>query len=291
MLGRLWRAPEAGKWPVNSGPYDRHPALGCSYPVPGILEIVLEGPGLNSIDAEMHRDLATIWTTIDEDPAASVVVVRGAGKGFSAGGQYGLLESMMHSYESRTRVMREARQLVYNMVDCSKPVIAAVHGPVIGAGLAVAVLADICIASRSAVILDGHTRLGVAAGDHAVISWPILVGLAKAKYYLLTNDVLTGEEAARIGLVARAVEEADVVATAMTVARRILEQSADATRWTKQTLNHWLRAMAPAFDASLALEFYGFGGPDPVEGLAALRDNRSPGFGEPAEGDASGRRA
>jgi enoyl-CoA hydratase len=91
--------------------------------------------------------------------------------------------------------------------------------------------------------------------------------------------------------VARAVEEADVVATAMTVARRILEQSADATRWTKQTLNHWLRAMAPAFDASLALEFYGFGGPDPVEGLAGLRDNRSPSFGEPAEGDASGRRA
>ena len=77
--------------------------------------------------------------------------------------------------------MREARQLVYNLVDCSKPVIAAVHGPVVGAGLAVAVLADVCIASKSAVILDGHTRLGVAAGDHAVISWPIMVGLAKVK--------------------------------------------------------------------------------------------------------------
>jgi enoyl-CoA hydratase len=274
---------------VNSERYERFPSLRCSYSAPGILEIVLDGPGLNSIDAEMHRDLAAIWTTIDQDPAASVVVVRGAGKGFSSGGQFALLESMMNSYESRTRVMREARQLVYNLVDCSKPVIAAVHGPVVGAGLAVAVLADICIASKSAVILDGHTRLGVTAGDHAVISWPIMVGLAKAKYYLLTNDVLTGEEAERIGLVAKAVEEADVLATATAVAQRVLEQGPDATRWTKQSLNHWLRAMAPAFDASLALEFYGFGGPDPIEGLAALRDNRLPRFGGPVgEGD-SGR--
>jgi len=259
---------------MNIAPYDDFPSLQCSYPERGILEIVLEGPGLNSVGPQLHLDLATIWPVVDDDPEASVVVIRGAGKGFSAGGNFDLLESMIDSFESRTRLMREARQLVYNLIDCSKPVISAIHGPVVGAGLAVAILADVSIAAKSAMILDGHTRLGVAAGDHAVISWPALAGLAKAKYYLLTNEPLTGEEAERIGLVSRAVDDADVVSTAMDVARRILSQSPSAIRWTKQCLNHWFRVMGPSFDASLALEFYGFGGPDPREGLAALREKR-----------------
>ena len=108
---------------------------------------------------------------------------------------------MINDYGVRTRVMREARDLVYNVINCSKPIVSAIHGPAVGAGLVAALLADVSIAGRTARIIDGHTRLGVAAGDHAAICWPLLCGMAKAKYYLLTCEPLTGEEAERIGLI------------------------------------------------------------------------------------------
>ena len=88
--------------------------------------------------------------------------------------------------------MREARDLVYNVLNCSKPIVSAIHGPAVGAGLVVGMLADVSVVARTARIIDGHTRLGVAAGDHAAICWPLLCGMAKAKYYLLTCETLTG---------------------------------------------------------------------------------------------------
>jgi enoyl-CoA hydratase len=180
-------------------------------------------------------------------------------------------------------VLREARDLVLNVVSCSKPIVSAIHGPAVGAGLVVALLADVSVAARSARIIDGHTRLGVAAGDHAAICWPLLCGMAKAKYYLLTCETLTGDEAERIGLVSLCVDDDAVGERALDVARTLAVGAQSAIRWTKHALNHWYRVMAPAFDASLAYEFYGFGGPDAAEGLAALRDKRSPEFRGPTE--------
>ncbi|OHV29874.1 MULTISPECIES: enoyl-CoA hydratase/isomerase family protein [Pseudofrankia] len=254
--------------------YTDFPSLRLERPEPGVLELVFDGPGLNAVSPRMHRDLAEVWRVVDRDPDTQVVVVRGEGRGFSAGGRFDLLADMTGDYATRTRVMREARDLVYNVINCSKPIVSAIHGPAVGAGLVVGVLADVSIAARTARILDGHTRLGVAAGDHAVISWPILAGMAKAKYYLLTNDTLTGAEAERIGLVSLAVDEADLRDTALGVARKLMAVSPSAVRWTKYALNNWYRAMGPSFDASLALEFYGFGGPDPVEGMAAIQEKR-----------------
>ena len=144
--------------------------------------------------------------------------------------------------------------------------------------LAVALLADVAVASRTAKILDGHTRLGVAAGDHAVIIWPLLCGLAKARYYLLTNKPLSGEEAERIGLVAVCVDDGEVVTTASEVAEELARGSATAMRWTKHALNNWLRMAGPSFDASLALEFLGFRLSDARAGLAAVRAKRPPGI-------------
>ena len=164
------------------------------------------------------------------------------------------------------------------MINCSKPVVSAIHGPAVGADLAVALLADISVAARTARIVDGHTRLGVAAGDHAVINWPLLCGMAKAKYYLLTCDVLTGEEAERIGLVSLAVDDDQVHDRAMEVARTLAAGSPSAVQFTKLALNNWYRAMGPSFDASLALEFYGFGLDDVREGVAAHREKRPPRF-------------
>jgi enoyl-CoA hydratase len=178
-------------------------------------------------------------------------------------------------------VMREARDLVFNVINCSKPLVSAMHGAAVGAGLVAALLADVSVVGRTARIIDGHTRLGVAAGDHAAICWPLLCGMAKAKYYLLTCDTLTGEEAERIGLVSLCVDDDQVHDTALDVATRLSEGAQSAIRFTKHTLNHWYRAQSAIFDASLAYEFYGFGGPDVREGLASHREKRPPKFDQP----------
>jgi enoyl-CoA hydratase len=263
--------------------YADFPSLRFERPEPGILRIVLDAPGLNSVGPRMHRDLADVWLAVDRDPETRVVILRGAGKAFSAGGSFELIDAMMSDYAMRTRVLREARDIVKNVIDCSKPIVSAMHGPAVGAGLVCGLLADVSIATRKARIIDGHTRLGVAAGDHAAICWPLLCGMAKAKYYLLTCDALTGEEAERIGLISLVVDDEEQLhAKALAVAQQLAGGAQSAIRWTKHTLNHWYRAMAPAFDASLALEFYGFGGPDAAEGLAAHREKRAPRFTGPA---------
>jgi enoyl-CoA hydratase len=246
-----------------------------SEPEPGILELVLSNPArLNAADERMHRDLALVWRTIDIDDAVRAVLVRGAGDHFSAGGDFAMIERMITDEATLVRVWKEASDLVYNLVNCSKPTVSAIRGTAVGAGLAVALLADISIAGRGAKIIDGHTRLGVAAGDHSVIIWPLLCGLAKARYYLLLNEPLSGEEAERIGLVARCVEDEQVYPTALDVARRLARGSATAMRWTKHALNNWLRLAGPSFDASLALEFLGFRLSDAREGLEAVKSRR-----------------
>ena len=117
----------------------------------------------------------TSGSTVDRDPDVRVAILQGAGKGFSAGGSFELLDGIINDYATRTRVMREARDLVCNVINCSKPIVSAIHGPAVGAGLVAGLLADVSIVGRTARIIDGHTRLGVAAGDHAAICWPLLV--------------------------------------------------------------------------------------------------------------------
>lgn len=248
-------------------------------PEPGILEIVLNNPGrLNAADAAMHGELARVWGDVDRDPDTRVALIRGAGEAFSAGGDLDLVEEMTLDYETRIRVWREARDLVYGMIECSTPVVSAIRGPAVGAGLVCALLADISVAAKSARLIDGHTRLGVAAGDHAAIVWPLLCGMAKAKYYLLLCEAVSGEEAERIGLVSLAVDDEAVLETAYGVARKLARGAPSAIRWTKHALNNWLRLAGPTFDASLALEFLGFGGPEVREGLASLKEKRRPDF-------------
>lgn len=248
-------------------------------PEPGLLEIVLSNPNrLNSVDAETHTELTRIWRDIDGDHDISVVLVRGEGSAFSAGGDFDLVEAIMRDEATRIRVWKEARDLVYNVINCSKPVVSAIEGPAVGAGLAVALLADISVAGRSARLVDGHTRLGVAAGDHAAIVWPLLIGMARAKYYLLLNEPVSGEEAARIGLVSLAVDDGKAYDTALGIARRLMRGAPTAIRWTKYALNNWLRMAGPIFDASTALEFLGFTGSEAEEGLRSLREKRPPQF-------------
>ncbi len=245
----------------------------------GILEIVMGAPGkLSTADEVLHRELAEIWRDVDADPQTRVAVLRGEGKGFSGGGDLAMVEDLTNDFDARCRVWREARDLVYNLINCSKPIVSAMHGPAVGAGLVAGLLADISIAAKTARIIDGHTRLGVAAGDHAAIAWPLLCGMAKAKYYLLLCETVSGEEAERIGLVSLAVDEAELAPRAFEVAQRLAAGAQSAIRWTKHALNNWLRLAGPTFDTSLALEFLGFTGPDVREGIASLRAKRAPNF-------------
>jgi enoyl-CoA hydratase len=258
---------------------EQYRRLKFAQPSEGVLELVLSNPGrLNAADSQMHRELAYVWREIDADESIGAVLVRGEGGAFSSGGDFEMIEEMIRDYQALLRVWKEARDLVYGVVNCSKPIVAAIEGPAVGAGLAVALLADISVAGRTARIVDGHVRLGVAAGDHAVMVWPLLCGLSKAKYYLLLNESLSGEEAERIGLVSRCVEDNEVYSQALTIAQKLTQGSPTAIRFSKYALNNWLRMMGPNFDTSLALEFLAFMGPDAREGLASLKEKRRPKF-------------
>jgi enoyl-CoA hydratase len=250
--------------------FERHQA--------GVLEVIFDAPNLNAVDEQAHSQIPRLWPVIDQDPEVRAVIVRGAGRAFSAGGSFELIDVQIEDYRVRMRVMRESRDLFYNIINCSKPIVSAIHGPAVGAGLVVALMADISIAAKNARIIDGHTRLGVAAGDHAAMVWPLLCGMAKAKYLLLTCREISGEDAERAGLVSLSVDEEDLLPTAREIASQLSGGAQEAIRWTKYSLNQWYRQNSAIFDASLGLEFLGFGGPDVVEGVAAHRERRAPTF-------------
>ena len=175
--------------------FDHHPD--------GVLLATLNRPEvMNATNARLHWELTKVWQVVDSDPTVKVVVVTGAGdRAFSAGGDLALVEEMVGDADRVAKVMKEASDIVYNMLACEKPIVTAINGTAVGAGLAVALLADVSIISEKARLTDGHTRFGVSAGDHAAIVWPLMCGPAKAKYYLMTADFIDGPEAERIGLV------------------------------------------------------------------------------------------
>src|SRR5207342_3097862 len=241
--------------------------------------ITLSNPGkLNATDAAMHAELATIFVDIHNSPEVRAVVITGEGTAFSAGGDLDWISLQVGDHRRTMAAMREGGDIVRTMIECDTPIISAINGVAVGAGLAVALLADISIINQDTKFTDGHIRIGVVAGDHAVAIWPLLCGMAKAKYYLMTSDFIDGREAERIGLVSKAVPAGDVMTTALDVAEKLAAGSVDATRMTKRAFNHWIRQSLPNFEASLAYEMLNFLGPDAAEGLAALKEKRSPDF-------------
>lgn len=243
----------------------------------GILEVTFDAPRrANALDAQAHRELTHLWPDAEADPRVRVVVLKGRGGNFCAGGDLDWIQSFVDDEAARLEGLREARQLVLHMTNFSKPTVSAVRGYAVGAGLVAALMSDISVVAKNATLMDGHTRIGVAAGDHAALLWPVLCGLAKAKYYLFTNDPLSGEEAERIGLVSLAVDDVDTVATALRVARKLARNAPNAISWTKQALNAWLASASPVLDSAIAHEFIGFGTAEGREGVAALREKRRP---------------
>jgi enoyl-CoA hydratase len=246
----------------------------------GVLLITLNKPEiLNGADEVMHAELARVWLEVSQDDDISVAVVTGAGRAFCAGGDLAMVERTAGDYDRVAHLLGEMSDLVDNIISCRKPIVSAINGAAVGAGLAVALLADISVCANDARLGDGHVRLGAAAGDHAAIIWPLLCGMAKAKYYLLTGELLTGAEAERIGLVSKALPRAEVLPEALRIAEGLATGPQLAIRLTKRAMNGWLRTAGPIFDQSAAYEMLTFLGPDVAEGTAALRAKRPPRFG------------
>jgi enoyl-CoA hydratase len=246
---------------------------------PGILLVILNRPEvLNAANARLHTEFVNLWQTIDQDPTVRVAVITGAGTSFSAGGDFKLVEEAYQNFEEVARILDEARDLVYNLLNCSKPIVSAINGAAVGAGLVIALLADISIAAESARLGDGHVRMGVAAGDHAVMIWPLLCGLAKARYYLLSGSFVAGREAERIGLVSLCVPDEELMPKALEVATTLANGPRYAIKFTKRALNQWLLQAGPIFDHSLALEMLGFFSEDMRAGVEALRNKQAPQF-------------
>jgi enoyl-CoA hydratase len=261
-------------------PYDDYERLRFERRDGGVLLITIDRPErLNATDERLHSELARVWRDLARDSETGAAVVTGAGKAFSAGGDLEMVERMSGDYRRVAAMAGEAAELVLSMIDCETPIVSAINGTAVGAGLAVALMADISVIGENVRLTDGHLRLGVGAGDHAVLVWPLLCGMAKAKYYLLTADFIDGREAERTGLVSRCVPDARVLEEALEIAGRVAAGPRQAARWTKRTLNHWLRSALPAFDASVAYEMLAFMGEDVREGASALRERREPRFG------------
>ncbi|MGH7896453.1 MAG: enoyl-CoA hydratase/isomerase family protein [Candidatus Binatia bacterium] len=259
--------------------YDEYQHLTFDLKPNGVLLVTLNRPEvMNAANARLHWELTQIWKTADEDPEVRVILVTGAGKAFSAGGDIEMIEHMAGNPPAVMQAMREAADIVYNMTNLDKPIVSAINGVAVGAGLAVALMADISIMSETARITDGHLRLGVGAGDHAAIIWPLLCGMAKAKYYLLTADFIDGKEAERIGLVSLCAPPDQLMSKAWEVADKLAAGAQPALRWTKRALNNWLRVAGPIFDASLAFEMLNFLGEDVREGITGIKEKRPPKF-------------
>ena len=247
----------------------------------GVLLLTINRPEvMNATNARLHWELTKIWAVIEEDESTKIVVVTGAGdRAFSAGGDLEWVSGMVGNAKALEGVRREAADLVYNIINFEKPIISAINGVAVGAGLVVAMLADISIISKEkGKFTDGHVKLGVAAGDHAAIIWPLLCGMAKAKYYLMTADFVTGEEAERIGMVSLCVPHEELMDKALSVASKLARGSQPAIKGTKKTLNGWMQMASPIFEASLREEMLNFLGDDAKEGVAAIREKRAPNF-------------
>ncbi|MDO6441431.1 enoyl-CoA hydratase/isomerase family protein [Marinobacter sp. 2_MG-2023] len=246
-----------------------------------LLTITLNQPEtLNAVGEVMHEELANVFYDAAVDPHSDVIVLTGAGRAFSAGGDVDLFEEMIQSPEVFEKIGYEAKRIVYSILDCEKPIIAKVNGHATGLGATIALLSDVIFASERAKIGDPHVRMGFVAGDGGAGLWPQLIGFARAKEYLLTGDLMTAQQAAQIGLINYAVPEGELDEAVEKFADRMLSGATKAIRWTKTAVNIELkRVLHSTMDASVAMEALSNITLDHKEAVQAFKEKREPLFG------------
>ncbi len=234
--------------------------------------------GLNAVDGALHHDLAELMRTLRAESQARAVLLTGAGKAFSAGGDFSWFPTL-RSVERLAALHREAKQLVWDLLDIPIPVVCGLNGPAVGLGASIALLCDVIVMADTATVVDPHVRVGIVAGDGGAAIWPLLAGPAIAKQYLLTGDPVPAAEAHRLGLVNEVVPAAEVPARAMAWARRLAGGAPLALQYTKAAVNQQVkRALLESFDLSTAFELTTFLSDDHREALDALAAKRTPNF-------------
>ena len=238
-----------------------------------ILRITMNRPDkLNAAGERGHGEQGRIWKDFDADPDMNVAIITGAGRAFAAGGD------MAEGRGSIQADIRDGRAIVRNMLACRKPIISAINGVAVGGGLAVALCADITIASDRALLIDGHIKIGMVAGDHAALVWPLSMGMARAKYNLLLCERITGQEAADMGLVARCVPHEELLPVVEDIAARLARGPQFALQGTKAALNGWYQQNIAIFEHSLYAEALSQTLPDAEVGVAAVLKHEEPAF-------------
>jgi enoyl-CoA hydratase len=245
-----------------------------------ILTITLNSPEtLNAFTGPMHNSMSRIWDDVTDDPDVHVVVLTGAGRAFSAGGDLIAMQKKIDDPDLWDAGMPEARRIVFRLLECDKPIIARVNAHAVGLGATVALLCDIIIAADHAKIGDPHVNAGLVAGDGGALIWPQLVGFARAKEYLFTGDLMTTAEAERIGLINHAVPAEQLDDKVYGLARRLAGGAMKSIRWTKQAINVPLRQLAHSMmDLGLSLETQSNLSKDHQEAVSAFAQKRKPGF-------------
>lgn len=245
-----------------------------------VLTITLNDPdSLNAFNQAMHFSMTRIWDDVNDDPDVHVVVLTGAGRAFSAGGNVIAMQQKIDKPELFDDTAIEAKRIVFRMLECDKPIIARVNGHAVGLGATVALLCDIIIASENAKIGDPHVNAGLVAGDGGALIWPQLIGYARAKEYLLTGDLMTATEAERIGLINHVVSAEELDDKVYGLANRLAAGAVKSIRWTKQTINIPLRQLAHSMmDLSLGLETQSNLTEDHQEAVSAFANKRKPSF-------------
>lgn len=243
-----------------------------------VLTLILNRPDtLNAVNAATHGELTRIFDDAADDADSDVVVLTGAGRAFSSGGDIPWMQTMIDGGFGQTA--REAKRIIMSLLDCDKPVIAKVNGHATGFGATLALFCDVIFAAESARIGDPHVNVGFTAGDGGAVIWPQLIGYARAKEYLMTGDLMTATEAARIGLINHAVPAGELDARVDAFADRLASGAPVAIRTTKASVNIGLKQLAATvMDACLAHETLSNATADHQEAVNAFREGRKPIF-------------
>ncbi|GAA4742293.1 enoyl-CoA hydratase/isomerase family protein [Nocardioides endophyticus] len=246
----------------------------------GIATVTLDNPQkLNATDARLHTELSTIFVDLQRDSGVDVVVLTGAGRAFSAGGDIDWMQDAIDNPESFEQTVVEAKQIIFSLLDLEKPIVAKVNGAAVGLGATIALFCDVIFAAETAVIGDPHVSVGFVAGDGGAVIWPQLVGYARAKEYLMTGELIPATKAADMGLINHAVPAESLDAKVDEFAQRLRSGATKAIRWSKVSVNIGLKQLAHSImDTSLAYEALSNRTADHAEGVAAFRERREPEF-------------
>lgn len=246
-----------------------------------VLTIMMNRPEtLNAVSPRLHEEMARVFFDAADDADSDVIVLTGAGKAFSAGGDFDWLEQQAAGQrEPFVNEAKSMRRIVMGLLDCPKPVIAKVNGDAVGFGASIALLCDIVIASDQARFADPHVKLGLVAGDGGALIWPQLIGFGKAKHYLLTGEAIGAVEAERCNLISFAVPATELDEYVSKYAERLARGAQSAIRYTKSVTNIALRQLfSSVFEAGVAYEGLATYTADFGEAVRAVREKRYPSF-------------